>query len=120
MVFPKTMAEQGSKLLDDRVVCIRGRLDTRDDTPKIMAMDITPIEVVHDAAPLRLRFPAHALDEGRVDTLKRILSGHPGPSPVFLTVGAQTLRLADDFRVDGSNGLRGELLTEFGHEALRS
>ncbi|MDQ3146553.1 MAG: DNA polymerase III subunit alpha, partial [Actinomycetota bacterium] len=31
MVFPKTMAEHGSKLAEDGVVCVKGRLDTRDD-----------------------------------------------------------------------------------------
>ncbi|MBW8827678.1 MAG: DNA polymerase III subunit alpha, partial [Acidobacteria bacterium] len=120
MVFPKTMAEHGFKLADDRVICVKGRLDTREDVPKIVAMDVIPVELVHDAPPLRLSFPAHALDETRVDTLKRLLTAHPGPSPVFLTVGAQTVRLSDDFRVDETNGLRGELLTEFGAAALQA
>ena len=35
-----------------------------------------------------------------------------GPSPVFLSVGSQRLRLPDAFRVDESNGLRPELLSE--------
>jgi DNA polymerase-3 subunit alpha len=120
MVFPKTMLEHGAKLADDRIVCVRGRLDTRDDLPKIIAMDILPIEVVEDAAaaPLRLRLPAHALDERRVDSLKRLLTAHPGPSPVLVEVGSQTVRLSDEFRVDESNGLRAELLAEFGPGTL--
>jgi DNA polymerase-3 subunit alpha len=120
MVFPKTMLEHGAKLADDRIVCVRGRFDTRDDLPKIIAMDILPIEVVEDAAaaPLRLRLPAHALDERRVDSLKRLLTAHPGPSPVLVEVGSQTVRLSDEFRVDESNGLRAELLAEFGPGTL--
>jgi DNA polymerase-3 subunit alpha len=120
MVFPKTMIEHGAKLADDRIVCVRGRLDNRDDTPKIIAMDILPIEVVDESAgrPLRLRFPAHALDERRVASLKRLLTAHPGPSPVFVEVGSQTIRLSDEFRVDETNGLRAELLAEFGPAAL--
>jgi DNA polymerase-3 subunit alpha len=118
MVFPKTMLEHGSKLADDRVVAIKGRLDTRDDLAKIVAMDITPIEVTHEAPPLKVRFPAHGLDEHRVDTLKRLLMAHPGPSPVMVIVGSQTIRLSDEFRVDETNGLRGELLSEFGAAAL--
>jgi DNA polymerase-3 subunit alpha len=120
MVFPKTMTEHGSKLLDDRIVCVRGRLDTRDDLPKIIAMDILPVEVIEDAgaAPLRLRLPAHVLDERRVESLKRLLTAHPGPSPVLVEVGAQTIRLSDEFRVDESTGLRAELLAEFGPSAL--
>jgi DNA polymerase III subunit alpha len=120
MVFPKTMIEHGSKLADDRIVCVKGRLDTRDDLPKMMAMEIIPVEVVQDAAapPLRLQFPAHGLDEHRIEILKKLLVSHPGPSPVLVQLGSQTVRLSDEFRVDESNGLRGELLAEFGHAAL--
>ncbi|MCU1488350.1 MAG: polymerase alpha subunit, partial [Actinomycetia bacterium] len=120
MVFPKTMLEHGTKLADDRIICVRGRLDTRDDVAKLMAMDIIPVEVTEDSAapPLRLQFPAHGLDEGRIDVLKKLLVGHPGPSPVFIHLGAQVVRLSDEFRVDETNGLRAELLTEFGHAAV--
>jgi DNA polymerase-3 subunit alpha len=119
MVFPKTMIEIGPKLADDRVVCIRGRLDTRDDQPKIVAMDVLLVEVSHETPPLKLSFPAHLFDEAKATTLKRLLTAHPGESPVLITLGTQTLRLPDEFRVDESRGLRGELLTEFGPEALR-
>jgi DNA polymerase-3 subunit alpha len=114
MVFPKTMLEHGSKLADDRIVCVKGRLDTREDLAKIMAMDIIPVEVVEDssAPPLRLSFAAEIVDEERVGKLKRVLLAHPGSSPVFLSVGSQRLRLPDEFRVDESNGLRPELLAE--------
>jgi hypothetical protein len=37
---------------------------------------------------------------------------------VLVEIGAQTVRLSDDFRVDETNGLRAELLAEFGPEAL--
>ena len=43
---------------------------------------------------------------------------HPGPSPVFIHLGAQMVRLSDEFRVDETNGLRAELLTEFGPAAV--
>jgi DNA polymerase-3 subunit alpha len=120
MVFPKTMLEHGTKLADDRIVCIRGRLDSRDDMPKVIAMDIIPVELLQEGehTPLRLSFPAHGLDGTRVDILKKLLVSHPGPSPVLVQIGAQTVRLSDEFRVDESNGLRAELLAEFGSSAL--
>jgi DNA polymerase-3 subunit alpha len=120
MVFPKTMLEHGAKLADDRIVCVKGRLDTRDELAKVVAMEIIPVEVVEDAAaaPLRLQFPAHGLDEQRIDMLKKLLTAHPGPSPVFVHLGASTIRLSDEFRVDETNGLRAELLTEFGPAAV--
>ena len=92
----------------------------RDQQVKVrgVRVEISPIEVAHEAPPLKVRFPAHGLDEHRVTTLKRLLIAHPGPSPVMVTVGTQTIRLSDEFRVDETNGLRGELLSEFGASAL--
>jgi hypothetical protein len=82
-------------------------------------MEIVPVDVVADGSqPLRLQFPAHGLDEERIETLKKLLVAHPGPSPVLLAVGAQTIRLSDEFRVDETTGLRAELLTVFGPGAL--
>ena len=46
MVFPKTMAQYGELLAEDAVVCVKGRLDQRDDTPKIIAMEISRPELV--------------------------------------------------------------------------
>jgi DNA polymerase-3 subunit alpha len=119
MVFPKTMAEHGFKLADDRIVVIKGRLDTRDDEPKIMAMDISVLEITADAPPLKLAFPPHAVDETTVGRLKTILQLHPGPSPVLIELGEQTVRLSPEFNVDETNGLRGELLAAFGPECVR-
>ena len=56
MVFPKVMSEQGFKLADDALVLVRGRVDGREDVPKLMCLDVTVIEAVSDAsAPLRIR-----------------------------------------------------------------
>ena len=119
MVFPKTMLEHGSKLVEDAVVCVKGRLDTREDIPKIICMEITCIELVHDAGPpLRLAVPPQALDERKVTDLKKLLVDHPGDSPVFLHVGSQVVRLPSSFNVDTSNGLAGELRVLLGADAL--
>ena len=66
MVFPKTMLEHGYKLVDDAVVCVKGRLDTRDDSPKIVCMEITTIELVHDGGPpVRLTVPPRGWTSAR-------------------------------------------------------
>ena len=85
-----------------------------------MAMDITVLDVTEaaDGVPLKLTFPAHAVDEKAIQRLKSLLVAHPGPSPVFVRLGEQTVRLADEFNVDETNGLRGELLATFGPSVL--
>ena len=40
-VFPKTMAEYGALIENDAILVVRGRLDTREDEPKIVCMEVT-------------------------------------------------------------------------------
>src|SRR5690606_2074192 len=42
MVFPKTMTSIGHLLTEDAVVILRARVDKRDDTPKLIAVDVQP------------------------------------------------------------------------------
>jgi DNA polymerase-3 subunit alpha len=115
MVFPRTMADFGPLLLEDAVVAVKGRLDTREEPAKIICMEVVAIELATGGdPPLRLRLPPRALDERAVDALKQLLSAHPGEAPVYVRVDDRQVRLPAEFSVDQSNGLRGELLARFG------
>jgi DNA polymerase-3 subunit alpha len=69
--------------------------------------------------PLHVEVPIHALTDERVESLKRLLGEHPGPSPVLLYVGAKTIRLASQWSVDTTRGLLAELRVLFGPACLR-
>ncbi|MBA2437715.1 MAG: DNA polymerase III subunit alpha, partial [Acidimicrobiia bacterium] len=115
MVFPRTMADFGPLLVEDAVVAVKGRLDTREEPAKIICMEVVAIELATGGdPPLRLRLPPRALDERAVDALKQLLSAHPGEAPVYVRVDDRQVRLPAEFSVDQSNGLRGELLARFG------
>ncbi len=118
MVFPKTMSEHGYKLVDDAVVVLRGRLDTRDDVPKIICTDITPVMLEEGGAPVRLHLAAQGLDDDKVEQLKKLLLQHPGDSPVLMQVGATVLRLPASFNVDTTRGLAGELRVMLGVDGV--
>ncbi|HSH23548.1 MAG TPA: DNA polymerase III subunit alpha [Acidimicrobiales bacterium] len=119
MVFPKVMTTCTTTLIDDAVVCVRGRLDTREEPAKIIAMEVTAVELNQGGEPpLVLRLPRRVVDGPALDTLKQLLLGHPGGSPVYVRVDGHQVRLAPQFAVDQSNGLRGELLAHFGPEVL--
>jgi DNA polymerase III subunit alpha len=118
MVFPKAMAEHGHRLVEDAVVCVKGRLDTRDDLPKVVCMEVLTVELDAEAPPLRVSVPT-ALDDRKVADLKRLLGDHPGPSPVLLQVGSQVVRLPPVFNVDTGNGLAGELRVLLGAGSVR-
>ena len=119
MVFPKTMQEHGHKLADDVVVCVKGRVDKRDDAPKLIAMEIDVFEPVTTAPPLRLSLSPNGLQPGLVDQLKALLHEHPGESEVFIAVSPrQTVRLPPDFCVDASTQLLAELRVLLGPDAV--
>ena len=124
MVFPKTMVTYGELLASDTIVAVKGRVDTRDDMPKLMAMEITRPELHVDAGPpVRLRVRATALTDDKVARLKSVLSENSGDSPVFLTIiGPEhetDLRLPDDFRCAPRAGLFAELRLLFGTDCVR-
>ena len=120
MVFPKTMQNYGHLLDDDAVVIVRGRVDTRDDQPKLMAMELERFEPVVDGnPPVRINLRPAALSDELLSALKALLSEHPGESQVFLHIGErQVLLLPDNFAVLATAGLLAELRELLGSEAV--
>jgi DNA polymerase-3 subunit alpha len=120
-IFPRTLAEQGHKLEDDLIVSVKGRLDKRDESRfGLIGQTINVLQGLADgpAVPLRLRLPATALDELKIQRLKRLLKEHPGESIVMIDIGmGKVVKLADEFRVD-LDRVVGELRMAFGHDAV--
>jgi len=120
MVFPKTMVTYGELLASDTIVAVKGRVDTRDDMPKLMAMEITRPELHVDAGPpVRLRVRATALTDDKVARLKSVLSENSGDSPIIGPEHETDLRLPDDFRCAPRAGLFAELRLLFGTDCVR-
>ena len=119
-VFPKTMAEYGALIENDSIVVLKGRLDTRDDDPKIVCMEVTRPLLERGQEDLHITLPLGVLTDAKVDGLKEVLGGHPGQSPVLLHVGEKVLRLPPEFNVDCRNGVVGELKRLLGQSAVLS
>jgi DNA polymerase-3 subunit alpha len=117
-VFPRTMADVGPLLADDAVVCVKGRLDHRDDQPKLICMEIKRPDLTVGAQPLHLELPLTALTEERVERLKKLLGEHPGESPVYLHVGTKCIRLDATWGVEPTTGLLAELRVLLGPGCL--
>ncbi len=121
MVFPRTMQEVGHKLIDDQVVVVRSRFDKREDTPKLICMDVELFEPTDAGAalPVRVKVSSAGLGGEQVKQLKDLLGAHPGDSEVFLHLGtSKVLRLPDEFCVDARNGLVAELRVLLGPDAV--
>jgi DNA polymerase-3 subunit alpha len=124
MVFPKTMLTVGARLVDDAIAVVKARLDKREDTPKLIVMELTVPEIFGDSGPpVRVQVRTGAFDETRVARLKDLLVAHPGDCPVFVhLVGRDSetvLRLDEKFDCDGSPSLCAELRVAFGANSVR-
>jgi DNA polymerase-3 subunit alpha len=120
MVFPKTMTDHGHKLADDAVVTVRARVDTREDQPKLIAMEIEPFEPLSgEIFPLRVKVASRAISEVIIEELKEILAEFPGDSDVYLHLSEnQILRLPDAWSVDIGPALLGRLRVLLGPTAI--
>jgi DNA polymerase-3 subunit alpha len=115
------MSDIGHLLDDDVVVIVEGRVDKREDSPKLIVRNVEVFEPMADTTPpLRIQMhPTHVSDDV-VERLKGLLSEFPGRSEVFIHLGErQVIRLPDQFTVDASGGLVGELRVLLGAEAVR-
>ncbi len=119
-VFPKSMADYGALLDDDAIVVLKSRVDLRDDRLKLICMEVKRPELAATGTgELRISLPLNALTDTVVESLKRLLSEHPGDSPVFLHVGEKVLRLPAEFNVDSTRGLIGELRVLLGPTSIQ-
>ena len=119
LVFPRVMAEHGSKLADDAVVVVRGRLDSREETLRFFANEVQPVTSTEPDPPLRVNLGLEHQTGRLIEELKSLLMAHPGGSPVELLLGERRMaRLPEDFAVDTANGLPAELRELLGAEAI--
>jgi DNA polymerase-3 subunit alpha len=119
MVFPKVMAEHGHKLEDDLIICLKARVDHRDDTPKLIASSIEVFQPAGDGAPpIRLELGHSSLSEALLSSLQALLAEHPGQSDVFVALGESKVVQLRDYQVDATNGLVAELRVLLGADAV--
>ncbi|HEV2373951.1 MAG TPA: DNA polymerase III subunit alpha [Streptosporangiaceae bacterium] len=114
MFFPKTYAECATQLADGAIVTVKGRLDRREDSPKLIAMEVgVPDLSVAESGPFVVSMPVQRCVAPVVDRLQEVLRSHPGLSEVHLRLanGKRTtvVRLDDKLRVKPSAALLADL-----------
>ncbi|MGA2527569.1 MAG: DNA polymerase III subunit alpha [Acidimicrobiales bacterium] len=120
MVFPKTMIEYGAVLQQDAIVAVRGRLDLREDQPKLICRDVRRLELTApgNEPPVEVVLPLNRLTDSLVRQIRDLVSEHPGPCAVHLRVGEKVLRLPPQFNVNPRGGLVGALKELLGTSAV--
>ena len=121
LAFPKTVHEYGALVVEDAVVTINGYVDNRSDDVKVVIRELNELQIRDDSV-VRLGVPAARLTPETVNTLKGILSNHPGTAPVYLHMtdngDTKVLRLADEHKVEPRSALFAELKELLGPRAI--
>jgi DNA polymerase-3 subunit alpha len=125
LFFPNTYELVGSYIAEDAIVVVKGRIDRRDETPRIMAMDLSipDVTVSDQSRPLVLSVPVNRCTPPMVERLKEILATHPGQAEVHVRLlnGTKTtlLRLGP-FKVAPTTALKGDIKALLGPQSLAS
>ncbi|MGN6334300.1 MAG: DNA polymerase III subunit alpha [Motilibacteraceae bacterium] len=123
MVFPATYQLVATMLAEDAVVVVKGRVDRREEVPKLVAMEIAMPDLTEGPrGPVVVALPTVRCTPPVVERLKEVLHTHPGTTEVHLrlqSTGRSTLlRLGDGLRVTPSPALFGDLKALLGPSCL--
>jgi DNA polymerase III subunit alpha len=121
LAFPKTVHEYGAVVVEDAVVVVSGYVDNRSDEVKVVIRELKELEIRDDSV-VRLGVAASRLTPEVVNSLKGILSNHPGTAPVYLHMtdngDTKVLRLSDEHKVEPRSALFAELKELLGPRAI--
>jgi DNA polymerase-3 subunit alpha len=113
LFFPATYQACMQLVVEDAIVIVRGRLDRREDVPKLVAMEVKLAELTPDGGPFVVSILESRCVPPVVERLREVLRTHPGAMEVHLRLqsGARTkvLRLDDKLRVRPSPSLVADL-----------
>jgi DNA polymerase-3 subunit alpha len=114
LIFPATYQACMTLAIDDAIVLVKGRLDRREDVPKLVAMEVSVPEIPTEGqGPFVVSIQAARCVPPVVERLRDVLHTHPGPTEVHLRMqsGSRTtvMRLDDKLRVKPSPSLIADL-----------
>ena len=127
LFFPNSYQLYATAIADDAIVIVKGKVDKRDDVPKLIAMDITIPDLATGAdgsAPIVLQLPVTKCVPPVVEQLRDVLRTHPGTTEVHLRLrGNQkttVVRLDDKLRVTPGPALHADLKQLLGPSCIAS
>lgn len=123
MFFPATYQLVSTQLVEDAVVFVKGRLDKREDVPRLVAMELQVPDLSNAGtnAPVILTIPALKVTPPMVSRLGEILSHHKGESEVRIKLQGPrktTVLRLDRHRVKPDPALFGDLKVLLGPSCL--
>lgn len=125
MFFSNSYATHGVNLVEDRIVAIRGRVDKREEQPRISALDLSLPDLNQTpTGPLVISMEMSRCTPPIIERMKEILRSHPGGREVHLQLdenGKKTvLKIDEGLKVTSSPSLSADLKTVLGPDCLVS
>jgi DNA polymerase-3 subunit alpha len=123
LFFPASYAQVGMKIAEDAIVVIKGRVDAREDSVRIIGSDLTLPDLSKGPnGPLRLQIAPARCTPPVVERLREVLRSHPGTTEVHLELvngeRRHRLKLSDGLRVTASPALMGDLKALLGPNSV--
>jgi len=123
MFFPASYQAAAVHLVEDAVVLVRGRIDRREDVPKLVANEVMiPDLSIGPRGPVVVSLSTTRCTPPVVERFKEVLGNHPGTTEVHLQLvqGGKTtvVRLDDRLRVSASPSLFADLKALLGSGCL--
>ncbi|WP_214369426.1 DNA polymerase III subunit alpha [Pseudonocardia sp. H11422] len=126
LFFPRCYQVVGVDVAEDAIVLVKARVNKRDDRVSLIANDLAVPDLAaageESGTPVAVSLAASRCTPPVVAKLKDVLTSHPGPRPVHLSLvnGTRTtvLRLDDALRVTASSALMGDLKALLGPGCL--
>jgi DNA polymerase III subunit alpha len=114
LFFPATYQQYLTLVIDDAIVVVKGRLDRREEVPKLVAMEVSVPELpTVELGPFVVSLPEARCVPPVIERLREVLRTHPGPAEVHLRLlngdRAKVMRLDDRHRVRPSPSLLADL-----------
>ena len=121
--FSSTYQTHALNLIEDRIVIIRGKIDKREETPQITALELSLADINQaPIGPFVIKLEAERCTPPVVDRMKEILRSHPGTREVHLKIegGVKNtiLKLDDGLKITASPSLSADLKSILGPDCL--
>ncbi|MGB9813679.1 MAG: DNA polymerase III subunit alpha [Thermovenabulum sp.] len=114
IVFPAVVEKYKDLLKPDNKILIKGRLNLKEEeAPKILAEEITPLEIVIDSNKKRhIIICVNRADKDLINMLKEFFLLHPGDNPVTIYINEykKAVNVGKEFYIDGDEKILEELM----------
>ena len=122
LVFPRAFQKVSRYIQLNNVVLVRGKLDLKEDTPKIIVDDLFPIDEIYKLVT-SITINLAGMRENLFESLKEMLGSAPGKTPIYLHLDTPAkskvqMVVGEELFVSASEGLIEGIENLLGQERL--